>query len=237
VASADEALGLFQSEHFDCLVLDLKSMGVSGLELEAKMRTIPALKDTPVIVYASTALSESEAEWLEQRSHAVIIKTADSLERLLDETSLLLHRVTANLPEPKRKILEQLHKGGELNGRKILVVDDDVRNLYALTGLLEGYGMEVLCAENGEDAIASLQEMPVDAVLMDVMMPVMDGYETTRRIRVLPQFASLPVIALTAKAMKGDREKCVAAGASDYLTKPVDDEQLLSLLRVWVQRK
>jgi CheY-like chemotaxis protein len=159
-----------------------------------------------------------------------------SPERLLDETALFLHRVQANLPEPKQQILEQLHQSDSvLAGKKVLIVDDDVRNIFAITSLLERYQMQVLYAENGKDGIAALQDHPdVNVILMDVMMPEMDGYETTRAIRAQDEFRSLPIIALTAKAMQGDRDKCLEAGASDYITKPVDTEQLLSLLRVWL---
>jgi CheY-like chemotaxis protein len=161
-----------------------------------------------------------------------------SPDRLLDETALFLHRVESNLPPEKRRILEQLHQvDPSLAGTKALVVDDDIRNIFALTSVLERHQMNVIYAENGADGIALLEQTPdVDVVLMDVMMPEMDGYEAMRRIRDQRQFKDLPIIALTAKAMKGDREKCIEAGASDYITKPVDTDQLLSLLRVWVSR-
>jgi CheY-like chemotaxis protein len=168
----------------------------------------------------------------------VVIKDARSPERLLDETALFLHRVTRNLPEPKRKMLEQLHRTDPvLTGRKVLIVDDDVRNIFALTTFLERSEMQVLFAESGREGIATLQDTPdIDVVLMDVMMPELDGYETMRSIRENSRFRSLPIIAVTAKAMKGDREKCIEAGASDYIAKPVDMDQLLSLLRVWLYR-
>jgi CheY-like chemotaxis protein len=160
------------------------------------------------------------------------------MDRLLDETALFLHRVEANLPPPTRRILEQLHKTDPvLAGKKVLIVDDDVRNIFALTSVLERYEMQILYAENGKDGIEVLQSnADIDIILMDVMMPEMDGYETMRAIRKMRKFKSLPMIALTAKAMKGDREKCIDAGASDYITKPVDTEQLLSLLRVWLYK-
>ncbi|HZE09649.1 MAG TPA: response regulator, partial [Gemmatimonadaceae bacterium] len=166
------------------------------------------------------------------------LKDVKSPERLLDETALFLHRVEAKLPEQKRKMLEHLHDADSVvAGKSVLVVDDDVRNIFSLTSMLEDHGMTVRFAENGKQALEQLRKDPnVDAVLMDVMMPEMDGYETTKTIRAMDQFRTLPIIALTAKAMKGDREKCIAAGASDYITKPVDTEQLLSLLRVWLYR-
>jgi CheY-like chemotaxis protein len=167
-----------------------------------------------------------------------VIKDARSPERLLDETALFLHRVTANLPEGKRRMLEALHRTDPtLTGRTVLIVDDDVRNIFALTTFLERSEMKVAYAESGREGIARLQETPeVDVVLMDVMMPEMDGYQTLRAFRDMPPYRNLPIIAVTAKAMKGDREKCIEAGASDYIAKPVDMDQLLSLLRVWLYR-
>ena len=169
----------------------------------------------------------------------MIVKDVSSPDRLLDETALFLHRVEANLPERKQRVLRRLAKSDPtLAGRNVLVVDDDVRNIFALTSLLESHKMTVHYAENGKRALAKLEETPsVDVVLMDIMMPEMDGYEALRKIRQRPQWANLPVIALTAKAMKGDREKCIEAGASDYITKPVDSDQLISLLRVWLYQQ
>ncbi|WP_148125397.1 response regulator, partial [Chlorogloeopsis fritschii] len=171
-------------------------------------------------------------------AETIIVKDVRSPERLFDETALFLHRVQAQLPVPKRLMLEQLQNSDSLlAGKKVLIVDDDVRNIFALTSVLERYQMQILYAENGNDGIEVLQNNPdINVVLMDIMMPEMDGYETTRRIRQKAEFKSLPIIALTAKAMQGDREKCIEAGASDYITKPVDTEQLLSLLRVWLYR-
>ena len=158
------------------------------------------------------------------------------MEHLLDETALFLHRVEANLPEPKRRILKQVHESDPVFAdKRVLIVDDDMRNIFALTAILERYKMAVLYAENGKEGIETLKKNPqVNIVLMDIMMPEMDGYETMREIRKNPRFRSLPIIALTAKAMKGDREKCIEAGASDYITKPVEPEQLISLMRVWL---
>jgi CheY-like chemotaxis protein len=161
-----------------------------------------------------------------------------SPERLLDETALFLHRVESRLPADQRRMIEQLHTADAVfQGKKVLIVDDDVRNVFALTSALESRGMEVLYAENGADGIAVLESRPdTDLVLMDIMMPGMDGYETTRAIRKQSKFRQLPIIALTAKAMKGDREKSIASGASDYITKPIDIDQVLSLIRVWLYR-
>jgi CheY-like chemotaxis protein len=166
------------------------------------------------------------------------LKDVQSPERLLDETALFLHRVVTDLPPAKQQMLERLHGGKEaLRGRKVLVVDDDARNIFALTSLLENHEMEVISATNGRQAIDLIRETPdLSVVLMDIMMPEMDGYETMREIRQQPEFRTLPILALTAKAMKGDREKCLQAGASDYIAKPVNTDQLLSLLRVWLYR-
>ena len=173
-----------------------------------------------------------------QLAQTIIIKDVKSPERLLDETTLFLHRVESALPPEKQRLLDQLHRSDPtLTGKKALVVDDDIRNIFALTSILERYEMDVQYAENGHDALKMLNENPdIDVVLMDVMMPEMDGYEATRRIRDNTTFEDLPIIAITAKAMKGDREKCINAGASDYVTKPVDSDQLISLLRVWLSR-
>ena len=167
-----------------------------------------------------------------------ILKTANSQERLLDETMLFLHRVESRLPKDKQNIIRKLHRTDEvLKDRKVLVVDDDIRNIYSLTNALEEEGIRCLTAENGKAAVKLLKENPdTEMVLMDVMMPEMDGYEATKTIRSMDKFSKLPIIALTAKAMKGDREKCLLAGMSDYISKPVNIEQLLSLMRVWLYR-
>jgi len=232
------ALDILRSQHFDCIVLDLGLPDMSGLQLLEQIKQEPSLLKLPIIVYTGKEISRQEETQLRRLAESIIIKNVRSPERLLDETSLFLHRVQANLPQPQRQILEQLHQTDTiLANRKILIIDDDLRNIFAITSLLESYQMQVLFAENGRDGIDILQANPdINAVLMDVMMPEMDGYETTRSIRQQKQFRTLPIIALTAKAMPGDREKCIEAGASDYITKPVDTEQLLSLLRVWLYR-
>ncbi|MEJ1935023.1 response regulator, partial [Nostoc sp. NIES-2111] len=232
------ALEILRLQHFDCIVLDLGLPDMSGLELLEQIKQAPNLSKLPIIVYTGKEISRQEETQLRRLAESIIIKNVRSPERLLDETALFLHRVQANLPQPQRQILEQLHHTDPvLANRKILIIDDDLRNIFAITSLLESYQMQVIFAENGRDGIDKLQTNPdVNAVLMDVMMPQMDGYETTRRIRQQAQFRTLPIIALTAKAMPGDREKCIEAGASDYITKPVDTEQLLSLLRVWLYR-
>ncbi|HEY9846423.1 MAG TPA: response regulator, partial [Candidatus Caenarcaniphilales bacterium] len=236
VASGAAALAALQAEQFDCVVLDLGLPDMTGLELIAQIKQQESLLKLPIIVYTGQELTSQEETQLKRMADTIIIKDARSPERLLDETTLFLHRIQANLPRPQQQMLEQFHQADALlAGKKVLIVDDDVRNIFALTSLLERHQMEVLYAENGKDGIRALESTPgIEIVLMDVMMPEMDGYETMRAIRQTIQFHSLPIIALTAKAMKGDREKCIAAGASDYITKPVDTEQLLSLLRVWL---
>jgi CheY-like chemotaxis protein len=236
-ASAEEALEALTGEPFDCMVLDLKLPGMSGMDLIKQVKDDPARRRLPIIVYTGKELSREEQTGLAQLADTVIVKDVRSPERLLDETALFLHRVEAELPEGKRKMLRSLAWGDPmLRGRKVLVVDDDVRNIFAITSVLERHEMDVSYAENGHDAIAKLEQHEVDVVLMDIMMPEMDGYEAMRRIRQETKFKTLPIIALTAKAMKGDREKCIEAGASDYVTKPVDPDQLVSLLRVWLYR-
>jgi CheY-like chemotaxis protein len=238
VATAEEALSQLRERHFDCMVLDLGLGEMNGFKLLETVKGTPELQDVPIIIYTGKDLSPQEETQLRRYAETIIIKDAKSPERLLDETALFLHRVEARLPDHKRRMLEQLHNTDAVfQGKKIMIVDDDVRNIFSLTSLLEQQGMNVVFAENGRTALDTLKANPdVDLVLMDVMMPEMDGYETTRAIRQMEQFHELPIISLTAKAMKGDREKSIAAGASDYITKPVDSDQLLSLMRVWLYR-
>jgi CheY-like chemotaxis protein len=238
VESAEAALEALEASDFDCMVLDLGLAELSGFDLLERVKADPARRDLPIIVYTGRELSPAEETRLRKYAETIIIKDVKSPERLLDETALFLHRVEAALPEQKRRMLERLHTADAVfHDKRVLVVDDDVRNIFSLTSMLEEHGMEVAFAENGRDALRWLEEHPApDVVLMDVMMPEMDGYDTTRAIRERSDWRGIPIIALTAKAMKGDREKCIAAGASDYITKPVDADQLLSLLRVWLYR-
>jgi HAMP domain-containing protein/CheY-like chemotaxis protein/GAF domain-containing protein len=239
VGSSEEALKALDADPpFDCMVLDLKLPKMTGFDLLERVKADERSRSLPVIVYTGKELTRREETKLKRYAETIVVKDARSPERLLDETSLFLHRVESKLPESKRRMLEQLHDADALFvGKKVLIVDDDVRNVFALTSALEARGMEVLYAENGREGIEALQGSPdVDLVLMDVMMPELDGYETTQAIREQPEFEKLPIIALTAKAMKGDRERSIAAGASDYITKPVDTDQLLSLMRVWLYR-
>jgi CheY-like chemotaxis protein/HAMP domain-containing protein len=238
VGSGDEALEALQLQRYDCMVVDLKLPKRSGFDLLDQIRQDERFASTPVIVYTGKELTERETTELRKLADTIVVKDASSPERLLDETALFLHRVERKLPREKQRLLEQLHSAEEVfKDKKILIVDDDVRNVFALTSVLEAHGMDVFYAENGKDGIELLQQRPdVDLVLMDIMMPELDGYATTRLIRADESFTELPIISLTAKAMKGDREKAIAAGASDYITKPVDTDQLLSLMRVWLYK-
>jgi hypothetical protein len=196
------------------------------------------LADTPVVVFTGRELTAEEDARLHTMARSVVVKGVESPERLLDETALFLHRVVGDLPERKQQMLERLHSSDEdLVGRTVLLVDDDARNIFALSSVLERRGMNVLTATNGSEAVSMVEQEPdISMVLMDIMMPGMDGYETIEAIRMNPSLRRLPIVALTAKAMKGDREKCLEAGASDYLAKPVNTEQLLSALRMWLHR-
>jgi CheY-like chemotaxis protein len=236
--SSEEAIEALARQHFDCMVLDLKLPGTTGFDLLEKVKTDESYRSIPVIIYTGKALTRREETRLRKYAETIIVKDVRSPERLLDETALFLHRVESRLPADQRRMIEQLHTADAVfQGKKVLIVDDDVRNVFALTSALESRGMEVLYAENGADGIAVLESRPdTDLVLMDIMMPGMDGYETTRAIRKQSKFRQLPIIALTAKAMKGDREKSIASGASDYITKPIDIDQVLSLIRVWLYR-
>ena len=236
VGSIDDAFDAMEKAPFDCIVLDLSLKGGSGFDLLERMSKHASLKALPVIVYTGRELTPQDETRLKKYARSIIMKDARSPERLLAETTLFLHRMESEMSQPKRRMLHDA-AGAEavFKDKKVLIVDDDVRNIYALANVLEDAGMSVVFAENGREGIEVLQATPgVGIVLMDVMMPEMDGYETMRHIRAIEQYKSLPILALTAKAMKGDREKCLAAGASDYVTKPVDPDQLLSLMRVWL---
>jgi CheY-like chemotaxis protein len=238
VATGSAALEALEDQRFDCCVIDLRLPDMTGFDLLDYLQTDDRLRELPVVVFTGKELTADEHDRLRTLAKSVIVKDVQSPERLLDETALFLHRVVDALPESKRRMLERLHGSNEvLQGRRVLVVDDDARNIFALTTVLENHGMEVLSATNGRDAINIVQATDdLSVVLMDIMMPDMDGYETMRQIRRDARFRLLPILALTAKAMKGDREKCLEAGASDYIAKPVNTEQLMSLLRVWLHR-
>jgi CheY-like chemotaxis protein/signal transduction histidine kinase/HAMP domain-containing protein len=233
-----EAIETVSEQTFDCVVLDLRLPDISGFEVLERLRDTPALSDLPVVVFTGKELSPEEDARLHSLARSVVVKGVESPERLLDETALFLHRVVADLPVEKQKLLDRLHHSDDaLVGKRVLVVDDDVRNIFALSSVIERRGMNVITAGTGREAIAKIESTPdIAIVLMDIMMPEMDGYETMQVIRQNPKFRRLPIIALTAKAMKGDREKCLEAGASEYLAKPVNTEQLLSSLRMWLHR-
>jgi HAMP domain-containing protein/CheY-like chemotaxis protein/signal transduction histidine kinase len=233
-----EALAVLRGGGCDCVVLDLRLPDMSGFELLEYMRGEPVLADVPVVVFTGRELSANEDAQLHTMARSIVVKGVESPERLLDETALFLHRVFADLPVEKQRLLERLNSSDEdLVGRTVLLVDDDSRNIFALSSVLERRGIHVLTATTGREAIALIEQTPALAiVLMDIMMPEMDGYQTIETIRRNPAYRRLPIIALTAKAMKGDREKCLEAGASDYLAKPVNTEQLLAALRMWLHR-
>jgi CheY-like chemotaxis protein len=222
----------------DCVVVNPSLPDMTPLEFaERFLATVPS-RTLPVLVYGGDPDGEAQALAVKRLAQGAIVKDVRTEERLLDQTTLYLHRRVGDLSSPQRRILADLHGGsGALDGKKVLIVDDDIRNIFALTSVLEEQQMLVVSAETGHDAVKALQAHPdVDVVLMDIMMPEMDGMETTREIRREPRFRNLPIIAVTAKAMKGDREKCIEAGAWDYLAKPVDPEELVALLRAWLVR-
>ncbi len=234
-----EALEVLKQQKVDCVVLDLRLPDISGFDVLSKMREQGvADPDLPVVVFTGRELSPEQEAQLAEHARKVVVKGVESPERLLDETALFLHRVFTDLPRHKQEMLERLHRSDEgLRGKKVLVVDDDVRNIFALGSVLERHGMQVLTALTGQEAISTLETTSdITVVLMDIMMPEMDGYQTIQLIRKQPPLRRLPIVALTAKAMKGDREKCLDAGASDYLAKPVNTEQLLATLRMWLHR-
>jgi CheY-like chemotaxis protein/signal transduction histidine kinase/HAMP domain-containing protein len=233
-----EALRSLHQDAPDCVVLDLRLPDMSGFEVLERIRDDASIRDVPVVVFTGRELSPEEDAKLHTMARSVVVKGVESPERLLDETALFLHRVVTDMPPAKQRMLEMLHGSDEdLIGRTVLLVDDDARNIFALSSVLERRGMKVLTATNGNDAIAIIRSnRDIAIVLMDIMMPGMDGYETMQAVRSDPAFRRLPIVALTAKAMKGDREKCLEAGASDYLAKPVNTEQLLTALRMWLHR-
>ena len=236
--TGSEALKLLRDDPCDCVVLDLRLPDMSGFQVLEELRADARLSDVPVVVFTGRELSAEEDATLHTMARSIVVKGVESPERLLDETALFLHRIVTDLPPEKQRMLERLNSSDEdLVGRTVLLVDDDARNIFALSSILERRGMRVLTATTGSEAIKLVESTPdLAIVLMDLMMPEMDGYQTMQVIRERPAFRRLPIIALTAKAMKGDRERCLEAGASDYLAKPVNTEQLLSALRMWLHR-
>jgi tubulin-specific chaperone A len=238
VESGEEAIKRMQEEDFDCVVLDLGLKDMTGFEVLEMIRADKRLSKIPIIVYTGKELNRTEELMLKKLSDSIIIKGARSPERLLAETTLFLHRVEANLPKEKQVLLNiSGDKDAVFLDKKILVVDDDMRNVFAISAVLEDKGLTIIAAKNGREGIDKLFKSPgIDLVLMDIMMPEMDGYEAMQLIRKDKRFSRLPIIALTAKAMKDDRQKCIDAGANDYLTKPFDPGKLISMLRVWLYR-
>jgi len=238
VGTAKEALARLGDTTFDCMVLDLSLPDRTGFDLLAEMSAQENVGFPPVIVYTGRSLSREEEQTLRRHSQSIIVKGARSPERLLDEVSLFLHQIESELPPERQRMLrDALHREAVFEGKRVLVVEDDVRNIFALSSVLEPKGATVEIARNGREALAHLKNKPgVDLVLMDIMMPEMDGLECTREIRKQPALAKLPIIALTAKAMADDRDKCLAAGANDYIAKPLDVDKLLSLARVWMPK-
>jgi CheY-like chemotaxis protein len=224
-----------KNQAYDCVLIDNSLSDVSCNKLIKEMQKTTKNNLTPIVVNSVRALSPVEETEFEELMRLYVIKESKSPVTLLDETALFLHRRSRDLSASQLEILKKLHQTDQLTSKKVLLVDDDIRNIFALTGILERQNMKVVSAENGKDAIELLKKISdIDVVLMDIMMPIMDGYETTREIRRIPEFKFLPIIALTANAMLGDREKCIEAGASDYITKPVNTTQLLTMIRAWI---
>jgi CheY-like chemotaxis protein len=243
VANAREALEALRASTFDCVVMDLNLPDLSGYELLEQMATEETISFPPVIVYTGRSLTSDEEQRLRRFSKSIIIKDARSPERLLDEVTLFLHQMEAALPPDRQRMLKEVrNRDAALEDRRILIVEDDVRNVFALSSVLEPKGVKVAIARNGKEALAVLErtqadpDAKIDLVLMDLMMPEMDGLTCMREIRKRPDWKKLPIIALTAKAMKDDQEQSVAAGANDYIAKPLDVEKLLSLVRVWMPK-
>lgn len=231
-SNGKEALDLIKNGNFDCMILDLGLDDMTGCDLLKKMGK---RNQMPVIIYTGKDLTREEEAQLQSYTDRIIIKGIKSPDRLLAETTLFLHQVESNLPAEKQKILRDIHtKGDVMINKSILIVDDDMRNVFALTSLLEDLGVKIIVGKNGKDGIDKLEANHADLILMDIMMPEMNGYEAMKLIRKQHKYKNLPIIALTAKAMPGDREKCIASGANDYLTKPLDPDKLISMLRVWL---
>jgi CheY-like chemotaxis protein len=233
---AGDALGRMRSEPYDLVVVIVGEHPAPTIELLREVAVDEDLRERRMIAYLPAKLPNTDRARIDALSKTAVMAVADSPERLVDRAAVFLHRVEAQLPTPTRRMIGALRTGNApLQGRKVLVIDDDIRNVFALTSTLEQRGMKVVFAENGREGIDRLlQHANTDLILLDIMMPEMDGYETARAIRSMPRFEHLPIISLTAKAMKGDREKAIAAGASDYITKPVDVDQLVSMMRVWL---
>jgi len=235
VSSGDTALAAVRRQSFDCIVIDLGLPDMRGEELIDRLRASSATAAVPIIVYTGRELTRDEEAGLRRLSSTIIVKDGFAPERLIDELNFFLHRVEADLAPARRHVSSDTN--GSLQDRRVLIVDDDARNIFALEAALRSYGMHTVSADSGLSGIEILRDSnDIDIVLMDIMMPEMDGFETIRRIRADNRIGDMPIIALTAKAMKGDREACIAAGASEYVSKPVDIDQLTSLLKLWLNK-
>ncbi|HKH61283.1 MAG TPA: response regulator, partial [Flavitalea sp.] len=234
--SVTDGIKALHQKEVDCVILDMGIPAQRSYDTLDEVKKTPGFENVPIIIFTGKNLSHAEEVRIKQYADSIVIKTAQSYQRILDEVSLFLHLVEENRKTGKTSRYKRMGEVAEvLRDKTVLVADDDVRNIFSLTKSLENYGMNVISAIDGKDALKQMDNNnKIDIVLMDMMMPEMDGYESVRRIRKIPRYRNLPVIAVTAKAMTGDREKCVAAGASDYITKPVDVDQLISLLRVWL---
>jgi CheY-like chemotaxis protein len=237
-STGEETLTKIRDNPFAAVVIDSELADMTGLDLIEEIKKDTHLSDIPIIAYVPGNISKKDELHLKRLGQAMNLKEVHSEERLLDECALFLHQDISKIKESKHKIIQRLYQAETvLKGKKILIVDDDIRNIFAMTSLLERYEMQIFSAETGKIALEQLHSQPdIDAVLMDIMMPDMDGYDTMRAIRKFSKFRTLPMIAVTAKAMKGDRDKCIEAGASDYIAKPVDSAELLSMLRLWLHR-
>jgi CheY-like chemotaxis protein len=237
VGTARDTLERLSSQSYDCVILDLNLPDASGYEVLERMSSSEQYSFPPVIVYTGRTLSAEDEQRLRRYSRSVIVKGAKSPERLLDEVTLFLHQVESRLPPEKQRLLRTAReRDGSFDGRTILLVEDDVRNVFALTSVLEARGATVAIARNGREGVEAVKAKKPDLVLMDIMMPEMDGLTAMRELRKDPASATLPIIALTAKAMRHDYEECLAAGANDYMAKPIDIDKLISLCRVWMKR-
>ncbi len=236
-ATGKEALELLKEHDYDCMILDLGLSDMSGFELIEELNK-PGFNRPPIIVYTGKDLTKKENTMLEKYAESIIIKGVKSEERLLDETALFMHRVISEMPKKQQEVINKIHNKDDIfKDKKVLIVDDDMRNVFALTKILAEQNMKVSRAENGLVALEMVKkDSDFDIILMDIMMPEMDGYQTMKEIRKLPELRNVPIIALTAKAMKEDRQKCIDSGANDYMAKPIVIEKLLSLLRVWLYK-
>jgi CheY-like chemotaxis protein len=237
-SSGQESLRLLRENAYDCVIVDYMLPDIPGMEIIIQINEIKKLQMTPILIYSAKDFTSREKTQLKQYANRILVKDLNSLDLLFEEVVMHLHLNHKDLSPEQKKIIENLRSREDiLTNKTVLIVDDDVRNLFALTTAFERYNMNVITAESGQEAIDILSEgKHVDMLLMDIMMPAMDGYETTQKIRREHKNNNLPIIAVTAKAMKGDREKCIDAGASDYITKPVKIDQLLSLMRVWLYK-